>query len=174
MSDRPRPGRANPATLCVPSHHAPTRACQVWKHGTYLRVDGSLMGLDDKSSSLIPQWKRGHFSLVFDGSQQPAALHFLDHRKGRFYNLNAELKKQTAASLETEVRSQSVCMRGGASQGGPLGCARTGGCGERWPCDQVTGGFKGSAGCTPISGSSSSHLKARHSGAWLACVISHM
>lgn len=33
-----------------------------------MRVDGTLMGVDTKSASLIPEWKRGHFSLVMDGS----------------------------------------------------------------------------------------------------------
>ena len=36
--------------------------------GDRLRVDGSLMGVDVKSPGLIPGWKRGHFSLVMDGS----------------------------------------------------------------------------------------------------------
>lgn len=76
---------------------------QVWKSGVLLRVDGSLMGLDDKSTSLIPQWKRGHFSLVFNGSTQPATLHFLDHRKQRFFDLNAERKKHASASIEAQV-----------------------------------------------------------------------
>jgi hypothetical protein len=31
-------------------------------------VDGTLMGIDTKSASLIPEWKRGHFSLIMDGS----------------------------------------------------------------------------------------------------------
>jgi hypothetical protein len=36
--------------------------------GDQLRVDGSLMGVDSKSQTLIPEWKRGHFSLLLDGS----------------------------------------------------------------------------------------------------------
>lgn len=76
---------------------------QVWKRGTYLRVDGSLMGLDEKSTSLIPQWKRGHFSLVFDGSTTPATLLFLDHRKARYLNLLAERKKHVAGMVDAEV-----------------------------------------------------------------------
>ncbi|KAK9802714.1 hypothetical protein WJX73_010521 [Symbiochloris irregularis] len=82
---------------------APHDTYEVWKNGVYLRVDGSLMGLDDKSTSLIPQWKRGHFSLVFNGSTHPATLHFLDHRKQRFFDLNAERKKHASASIEAQV-----------------------------------------------------------------------
>lgn len=58
------------------------------------------MGLDDKSTSLIPEWKRGHFSLLFDGSTTPSTLLFLDHRKCRFFDLTKERKKNTAADLE--------------------------------------------------------------------------
>jgi hypothetical protein len=38
----------------------------VHKVGARLRVDGSLMGMQD----LAPDWKRGDFSLLFDGSTQ--------------------------------------------------------------------------------------------------------
>ena len=62
---------------CVCSHthastHADTRSChaRARRHqvGDRLRVDGTLMGIDTKAASLIPEWKRGHFSLVMDGS----------------------------------------------------------------------------------------------------------
>lgn len=35
--------------------------------GNLLRVDGTLMGIDDKKRTLIPRWKRGHFSLLVNG-----------------------------------------------------------------------------------------------------------
>jgi hypothetical protein len=37
--------------------------------GKLLRVDGTLMGLDDKARSLIPRWKRGHFSLLVNAGR---------------------------------------------------------------------------------------------------------
>ena len=49
------------------------RGVQVWKKGARLRVDGSLMGVEDEGPSLIPRWKRGHFSLLFDGATQVPA-----------------------------------------------------------------------------------------------------
>ena len=79
---------------------------QVWKKGTYLRVNGTLMGMDDKSTTLIPEWKRGSFSLLFDGSTVPATLLFLDHRKGRYFDLTAERKKQGHA-VDAEVSKSS-------------------------------------------------------------------
>lgn len=61
------------------------------------------MGIEDKNAGLIPEWKRGHFSLLFDGTPKPATLLFLDHRKKRFFDLTAERKKQNSASTEAEV-----------------------------------------------------------------------
>jgi hypothetical protein len=41
--------------------------------GARMRVDGSLMGLSSDlgpmaSGALLPEWVRGHFSLLFDGA----------------------------------------------------------------------------------------------------------
>ena len=55
-----------------------------------MRVDGSLMGIDDKANTLIPQWKRGHFSLLFDGRPTPASLLLVDHRKQTVVDLTKE------------------------------------------------------------------------------------
>lgn len=66
---------------------------QVWKKGVLMRVDGSLMGIDDKANTLIPQWKRGHFSLLFDGRPTPATLLLVDHRKGTVVDLTKEKRK---------------------------------------------------------------------------------
>ena len=63
---------------------------QVWKKGVLMRVDGSLMGIDDKANTLIPQWKRGHFSLLFDGRPTPASLLLVDHRKQTVVDLTKE------------------------------------------------------------------------------------
>ena len=70
--------------------------------GTKMRVDGSLMGLDDKRTSLLPQWKRGHFSLLFDGSTTPATMLLCDHTKKKYLDLSKE-KKKHKPSLEEEV-----------------------------------------------------------------------
>jgi hypothetical protein len=73
-----RPLRA-PASRFAPSPHPPPfpaplhtppplPLCPPRQVGDRLRVDGTLMGIDNKSLSLIPEWKRGHFSLIMDGS----------------------------------------------------------------------------------------------------------
>lgn len=58
-----------------------------------MRVDGSLQGVDDKAGTLIPTWKRGHFSLLFDGAQTPATLLLVDHVKRSVVDLTKEKKK---------------------------------------------------------------------------------
>ena len=80
---------------------------QVWKLGTKMRVDGSLMGMDDKRTSLLPQWKRGHFSLLFDGATTPATILLCDHAKKKYLDLSKE-KKKHKPSLDDEVLV-SVC-----------------------------------------------------------------
>ena len=84
-----------------PLRHA---RAQVWKRGTRMRVDGSLMGVDDKAKSLIPSWKRGHFSLLFDGAPQPASLLLADHRKRTVVDLTQE-KKKHRPEIDDEVGS---------------------------------------------------------------------
>ena len=74
-----------------------------------MRVDGSLMGIDDKSTSLLPHWKRGHFSLLFDGATTPATILLCDHAKKRYLNLSQE-KKKHKPSLDDEVCSRAICM----------------------------------------------------------------
>ncbi|BDA42329.1 Ankyrin repeat domain-containing protein 13B [Coccomyxa sp. Obi] len=73
--------------------YAPHDTYEVWKKGTYMRVDGSLQGVDDKAGTLIPTWKRGHFSLLFDGAQTPASLLLVDHLKRSVVDLTREKKK---------------------------------------------------------------------------------
>ena len=73
---------------------------QVWKRGTKVRVDGTLMGLDQKSS--VPKFKRGHFSVLFDAAAQPASLVLADHGKGTFLNMTKE-RKQRKPDIDSEV-----------------------------------------------------------------------
>ena len=67
----------------------------MWKKGARLRVDGTLMGVEDEGPSLIPRWRRGHFSLLFDGSTQVPALLFsilTDRRQDMCCQWSAALK----------------------------------------------------------------------------------
>ncbi|CAL8467988.1 g7526 [Coccomyxa elongata] len=82
--------------------YAPHDTYEVWKKGTYMRVDGSLQGVDDKAGTLIPTWKRGHFSLLFDGAQTPARLLLVDHLKRSVVDLTKE-KKKHKPDIDEEV-----------------------------------------------------------------------
>jgi GPCR-chaperone len=66
-------------------------------------VDGTLKGVEENSNSMLPQWKRGHFSLLFDGSTSPNTMLLLDHVRGSYIDLAAE-KKANKPDLESEVR----------------------------------------------------------------------
>jgi hypothetical protein len=65
-------GSSLPGLSMLLRRYAPHDTYTVWKVGDRLRVDGSLMGLDT-SSNMIPEWKRGHFSLIVDGSPEGIA-----------------------------------------------------------------------------------------------------
>ena len=65
-----------------------------------MRVDGTLMGMDEDSKKMIPQWRRGHFSLLFDASTQPASVFICDHQKKLFANM---AKKKKARDMDAEV-----------------------------------------------------------------------
>ena len=71
-----------------------------------MRVDGTLMGMDEESKKMIPQWRRGHFSLLFDASTQPASVLICDHQKKLFANM-ADRKKKKARDMDGEVGCQS-------------------------------------------------------------------
>lgn len=64
--------REHPCSWPTPTPPAPALplALSPLRHvdqvGNLLRVDGTLMGPDDRSRSFIPRWKRGHFSLLVD------------------------------------------------------------------------------------------------------------
>ena len=94
---------SGPHLEATPLFKVPTCGMQVWKKGNLMRVDGSLMGIDDKAGTLIPQWKRGHFSLLFDGRPLPATLLLVDHRKKTTVDLTKE-KKKHQPDINDEVR----------------------------------------------------------------------
>lgn len=57
--------------LGVHMHRYINASCTAPQVGNRLRVDGTLMGVEEKKRTLIPRWKRGHFSLLVNGG----ALH---------------------------------------------------------------------------------------------------
>ena len=67
-------GSLLPATPCISVLAATQHVCRsLWQVGNCLRIDGTLMGVDDtKQRSFIPRWKRGHFSLLVNAGVPPA------------------------------------------------------------------------------------------------------
>ena len=57
---------------------------------------------------MIPEWKRGHFSLLFDGGFQPSLILLLDHEKKTWMDLHKE-KKQAGKDPDSEVGTCAVC-----------------------------------------------------------------
>lgn len=49
--------------------------------GRNLRIDATLKGVNTKSESTVPEWKRGHYSLLFAGGGGNATLLYLNRDK---------------------------------------------------------------------------------------------
>lgn len=74
-----------------------------------MRVDGTLMGMDEETKKMIPQWRRGHFSLLFDASTQPASVFICDHEKKLFANMAS--KKKKIRDIDAEVDLGLACQQ---------------------------------------------------------------
>eukprot|EP01025_Chloroclados_australasicus_P011006 TRINITY_DN1476_c0_g1_i4.p2 TRINITY_DN1476_c0_g1~~TRINITY_DN1476_c0_g1_i4.p2 ORF type:complete len:641 (-),score=64.94 TRINITY_DN1476_c0_g1_i4:470-2161(-) len=86
--------------------YCPNDTYTIWKRGRYIRIDGSLMGIDQKRSGLLPEWKRGHFSILFDGTGDKTKSWLLNHTKKYVYDLKEKPQKQGGEALpdpEVEV-----------------------------------------------------------------------
>lgn len=79
---------------------APSDTYHIVKKGDSTRVDGSLMGLSKKAtkSSVLPQWKKGQFSLIHNPMGDPSSpsLVFIDRLKARYIDVNAWRKKASS------------------------------------------------------------------------------
>jgi len=62
------------------------------------------MGVEDEQSSMIPKWKRGHFSILFDGATQPSAAYLVDWASRSFVDVQKE-KKKAQSEPDAEVYS---------------------------------------------------------------------
>lgn len=60
---------------------APHDTYKIWKRGAQIRVDGTLLGMERHSSGLLPEWKRGSFSLLFNGNMSPPKVQELFNNK---------------------------------------------------------------------------------------------
>lgn len=82
-------------TYSVPVSMAVCAVCLL--QGGRIRVDGSLMGIDDHSPSLVPEWKRGHFSLLYDASGDKARALFVNHTDKKYIDVKGEQRSSEAA-----------------------------------------------------------------------------
>lgn len=92
----------------------PCDGVQVWKKGTRLRVDGTLKGVEENAKSMLPQWKRGHFSILFDGATTPNTMLLLDRVRGSYIDLAAE-KKAVRPNLDDEASAHAAPLLCGVS-----------------------------------------------------------
>eukprot|EP00775_Hariotina_reticulata_P002921 gene2921-3208_t len=90
-------GSSVPGLGLLLRRYAPHDTYTIWKAGDRLRVDGTLMGLDTKN--IMPQWKRGHFSLIWwiDLSADKKILKL--EGKGE----EEELEEELALAMERDV-----------------------------------------------------------------------
>jgi hypothetical protein len=108
--------------------YAPHDTYTIWKVGDKLRVDGSLMGIDTKS--LVPEWKRGHFSLIVDGSAEGlaaaaaaaeeamAAARKAAKQKSQPRQQHWQSSSQQQEHEQQQERQQQQQQQGGAEAGG--------------------------------------------------------
>ncbi|GLC40853.1 hypothetical protein PLESTB_000015800 [Pleodorina starrii] len=102
-------GSSMPGVGALVRRYAPHDTYTLWKKGGLIRVDGSLMGVDSEGGSVVPSWKRGHFSLLYDASGDRARAVIVNHTDKTFLDVKAARKKFGAAgggesaALETEV-----------------------------------------------------------------------
>lgn len=94
--------------------YAPHDTYTIWKVGDKLRVDGSLMGLDTKS--VVPEWKRGHFSLIVDGSPEGVAAAAAAAEEALAASNRAAKQKQLQQRHEQSWRQQEQAPRAGEQQ----------------------------------------------------------
>ena len=83
--------------------YAPSDTYIMFKVGSRLRIDGSLRGIDPNSSSLLPAWKRGPFSLLVDASTTPVSAALVDHIDATWVDLYAE-RKAVVKDIDQDVR----------------------------------------------------------------------
>eukprot|EP00873_Tetraselmis_striata_P036735 jgi/Tetstr1/456999/TSEL_043663.t2 len=96
--------------------YAPSDTYEVWKLGNAVRVDGTLMGVEDNSKSLLPEWKRGQFSLLFHSAytmEGKSKVYLVNHTTRKWVDLSAHKKKAGGDMSDMEV---SLLMQDGAGK----------------------------------------------------------
>eukprot|EP00210_Caulerpa_lentillifera_P000558 g539.t1 len=83
---------------------APHDTYKIYKTGCKIRVDGNLMGIAKNSKALIPEWRRGKFSLLFDGSKTKSCIFLAFHETKEYLDLTEEKQERKKnGSVEADV-----------------------------------------------------------------------
>ncbi|GAX85185.1 hypothetical protein CEUSTIGMA_g12603.t1 [Chlamydomonas eustigma] len=92
---------------------APHDTYTIWKKGSCIRIDGSLMGMKESGTSGLPDWKKGRFSLLYNGegggaNGRPLAA-FVNRMKEKWVDLQATRKKMKPVEMKLiEVELQKL------------------------------------------------------------------
>ncbi|GIL52373.1 hypothetical protein Vafri_8261 [Volvox africanus] len=101
-------GSSMPGVGALVRRYAPHDTYTLWKKGGFIRVDGSLMGIDMENANVVPTWKRGHFSLLYNATGEKARAIIVNHADKTFVDVNGASKRLGASEsefnpVETEV-----------------------------------------------------------------------
>jgi hypothetical protein len=90
---------------------APRDAYAVTCAGKKLRIDGELRGIDSEAltRSMVPKWRRGKFSLIYDGDAgERAALWFVDHETREVVNAMEKPTRQEGDDADAGSSSDAA------------------------------------------------------------------
>ncbi|GLI68183.1 hypothetical protein VaNZ11_012527 [Volvox africanus] len=94
-------GSSMPGVGALVRRYAPHDTYTLWKKGGFIRVDGSLMGIDVENANVVPTWKRGHFSLLYNATGEKARAIIVNHADKTFLDVKGASKRLGA--LESEI-----------------------------------------------------------------------
>ena len=99
--------------------YAPQDTYEITKRGTQLRIDGTLKGMEDPDENgggILPRWRRGRFSLVFEGKAGDSRLLFLDHEKRECVDVGNEPEETTEEERDRIDNEVDVMMEEGPTK----------------------------------------------------------
>ena len=99
--------------------YAPQDTYEITKRGTQLRIDGTLKGMEDPDENgggILPKWRRGKFSLVFEGKDGDSRLLFLDHVKRECVDVGNEPEETSAEERDRIDNEVDVMMEEGPTK----------------------------------------------------------
>lgn len=68
-------------------------------------MDGTLLGVEENSKRLIPEWKRSPFSLLFNGAATHSKIYFVDHARSAYCEI-IDARRKTKAK-EKSIAAQA-------------------------------------------------------------------